>query len=492
MALPALPGAPLLEANRAAVLGHAKADPVLFVRAPELAKTDDARVSGYQRTIAGARYPWDTLGWLVPRFVHHPEEGRATLLREGYLYAEDPELAHALVERISLSHLFAAPKLYLQRGGVTRHLERTASGRYVYADGPEAGRTARLLLFDRVGVGQPPPELHRDLRGLRYRLHFERARILRVTDDRILAELEYDGRWIPSVLSSHGARLELVCESVPSDGAERLAAARRLGQRKARVLSSLRRAMIAQIEDGLPFDEPIREYGQQDGHLRYRWLVAYLSGLDRYRLNGVDYPVYGPRGQPKPPQVCIDFVYDTLERASGTWWQYADAGPRRTSGNIDFHTFSNTDLRRAESFLGLAKASSGAFEVYEVPERERVEMWRKQAFFAALVARADKLQPGDVVMIRGYTSFEKPWQRRALHYHSFYVYEVDPLTGMPIALVGNPGRPSIRPWLFEGLRTPKRSVWYSIRPKLEWLESIVRTDEHAVLESPPTLSAEPS
>jgi hypothetical protein len=36
--------------------------------------------------------------------------------------------------------------------------------------------------------------------------------------------------------------------------------------------------MIAQIEDGLPFDEPITEHGQQDGHMRYRWLSAYLAG----------------------------------------------------------------------------------------------------------------------------------------------------------------------------------------------------------------------
>jgi hypothetical protein len=132
------------------------------------------------------------------------------------------------------------------------------------------------------------------------------------------------------------------------------------------------------------------------------------------------------------------------------------------------------------------------FEVYDVPESERFEMARKAEFFRSLVDQREHFRAGDIVMIRGYMPYTKPGLPRVQHTHTFYVYENDPVTGMPIALVGNPGRPSIRPWIFEALRTPKRSIWHSIRPRLEWLESIVRMDEPKSSEVPPSLSVGPS
>jgi hypothetical protein len=60
-----------------------------------------------------------------------------------------------------------------------------------------------------------------------------------------------------------------------------------------------------------------------------------------------------------------------------------------------------------------------------------------------------------------------------MHYHSFFLYERDPITGFPLVLVGNAGRPSLRVWDTEARRTPKRSIWYRIRPRLHWLESVV-------------------
>jgi hypothetical protein len=210
-------------------------------------------------------------------------------------------------------------------------------------------------------------------------------------------------------------------------------------------------------------------------------------------MNGDTYHVYGPRGEPRPPQVCVDFVYDTFERASGTWWERLGQDPRRVVGRLDFETFADTTLRRADRMIGLATSHPERFSLHEVPLKERVPMWRKREFFAYLTEHAGKFAPGDIVMIRGYTPFEKAWQRRVMHYHSFFVYEVDPLSGTPIALVGNPGRPSIRTWFFEGLRTPKRSVWYSIRPRLEWLESVMGDEAPAAgAVEPPTLSVEPS
>jgi hypothetical protein len=491
VAEPALPGAPKLEANRVAVLGHAKADPVLFVRAPELEANDDPKVKRYRRTFEIAKFPWDVTRWLAPRFLHHPEHGRATLLREGYLYADDPALAFALVDHISAHHLFDANRIWIERGQFVRHAERTKTGKYVYADGPDKGKPVRLLLFDRIGTGAVPPALHRDLRSLRHRLHFDRFEVVHMTEDRILANVRYGRFTVPSIFEADGPKLELRCELVPPQGAEEIAALRQFGARKERVMQSLRRAMVAQIEEGIPFDEPITEFGQQDGFMRYKWLSAYVRGHQSYRMNGDKYFVFDPDGRPKPPQVCIDFVWDTIERASGTWWEKFGEEPRRVVGKIDFKTYSDTTLRRADSLVRYAKSHPERFDLTVVPDRERVPMWQKDRFFNYLVRNAGDFQVGDVVVIRGYTSFERRWERRVMHYHSFFVYEVDPVSGVPIALVGNPGRPGIRTWFFEGLRTPKRAIWYSVRPKVEWLEGIVALEEHPVLE-PPTLSAEPT
>lgn len=60
-----------------------------------------------------------------------------------------------------------------------------------------------------------------------------------------------------------------------------------------------------------------------------------------------------------------------------------------------------------------------------------------------------------------------------MHYHSFFIYESDPVSGIPIAIVGNAGVPSLRVWNTEMRRTPRRSIWHRVRPQLHWLESVV-------------------
>jgi hypothetical protein len=488
---PGLPGAPAFEAARTQILGHAKAEPVLLVQTPKQQPSEDPAIRRYQRTFELARYPWDVLRWLVPRFLHHPEHGRGALLREGYLYAETPELAFALVDHVAAHHLFDAERIWVQRGEVTLFAVRGKDGKYRYEDGHQAGKPVRLLLLDRIGSGEPPLALHRDLRALRYRLGFDAARIVHISESRLIADLRYGTDWVPTVLKTQGARVELDCEAPPPGSLARVVAVRQRAARLQQALLPLRRAMIAQIEEQLPFDEPITENGQQDGHMRFHWLSAYLAGRNSYSFNGDRYYVYDEQGRPKPPQVCIDFLYDTFERASGTWWQPRNLDPKRTAGRVDFGTFTNTPLRRADRFIQLARAQSERFDVHELTPQERVPMWKREAFFHQLSTRADDFRPGDIVMIRGYTPFERRWERKIMHYHSFFIYESDPLTGMPIALVGNPGRPSIRTWLFEGLRTPRRSIWYRVRPKLEWLEDALGPPGDVAAGDPPLLSVGP-
>ena len=74
-----------------------------------------------------------------------------------------------------------------------------------------------------------------------------------------------------------------------------------------------------------------------------------------------------------------------------------------------------------------------------------------------------------------------------MHYHTFFVYERDPLTGMPIALVAIPGTPASAPGS-RGPRTPKRSICYSVRPKLAWLETALHLPSTPKAIVPPPLS----
>ncbi|MCA9639686.1 MAG: hypothetical protein KC492_03300, partial [Myxococcales bacterium] len=91
-------------------------------------------------------------------------------------------------------------------------------------------------------------------------------------------------------------------------------------------------------------------------------------------------------------------------------------------------------------------------------------------FFKLLEQRAE-LRQGDIVVLRGYA----PWDmNHTEHSHSFFIYRTDPITGVPIRLVGNAGHPELRGWDREMGRAPRRSIRHRIRPSLEWLERITQ------------------
>jgi hypothetical protein len=244
--------------------------------------------------------------------------------------------------------------------------------------------------------------------------------------------------------------------------------------------------MLAEVEEALPFDEPVHEYGfQLDGTLRGRWMRAYMQGRNKYDFNDDEYSVFDGRGRPLVPQVCVDFMTDTLERASGTWWTPRGEPPGRTVGKLDFDAFEGvdrTEMRRALGFVSFAKERPDAFEVLDDPER--IELGDEAAFYTYLEEHLSDFALGDAILIKGKT----PWDRRYVHFHSFFVYETDPITGMPIVIVGNAGRPTLRIWQTEVRRTPERAIVHRIRFKTPWLESIIGVKP---LESAPPLAAGP-
>jgi hypothetical protein len=470
---PALPGTPKLDAKRPVVLLYAKAEPTVFVRTPLPPAHGSEVAEAYRTLLSTTSSPWSQLERLWSVFSANPELGRAVLLREGYLYAEKPELAFALVDLVAAQQLFSEKQIWIHRGERLLTAERDKAGRYVFVDGPERGQRVKLLLFDRIGTGEPPPPLHRDFRALRARLGFDRVKIVRIGEHNIIADLRYGSVWVRSVLRAKGAELSLACEAPNPEYAPMVKAVRAEHERREKVLGRLRRGIVESISDGLPFDEPLTEYGQQDGKLRRRWHMAYSAGQTSYEFNKDKYEVYNLAGRPLVPQVCVDFIFDTFERASGTWWRPRGEKRERVMGGVDFKTFEDETMRRATSVIDYANQHPEWFEMDTLAENERVPFKLARPFADFLVAQADRFRAGDVVLIRGYAPWDKPWKPKIMHFHSFFVYETDPLTGQPLALAGNPGRPLLQTWQFEAFRTPERSIWYRIRPKLAWLESIL-------------------
>jgi hypothetical protein len=463
---PALPGALAAGRKRAEILARAKSYPVLFVRAPH----PDPDATLESRLLRGelerSSSPAYTLHHLYDHFEHRPELARSVLLREGYLYADSPAMASALVDAVELRHLFRAGELVIQRGSTLLHAVKSHGYWYRYSDGPDRGRRARLLLFDRVWVkGHPPgPPLHRELSAVAARRGSTRIRVERITSDSIVAQLRYGGTWVPALLRTSGAKVTLGCELVPPKLEARVSAARDNALAHRRVVAAERGAIEKLVHERIPFDEPKTEHGQQDGNLRPAWRWAYKLGMTLYKFNDDRYHVFDREGRPIPPEVCIDFITDTLERASGTWWKSDDSPRERVEGRLDFNVLGIDNRRSVERFIRFAWAHPQWFDVYDLAQDERPAFIHRDDFYGQIYAHRDRYIPGDIVAIYGPRSDGK------MHYHSFYVVESDPITGMPILLAGNSGRPRLRAWDNVMRSAPLRSIKTRIRPRLEWLE----------------------
>jgi hypothetical protein len=187
--------------------------------------------------------------------------------------------------------------------------------------------------------------------------------------------------------------------------------------------------------------------------------------------------------------VCIDYIFDSFERAGGSWWNKRGQPREKTTGRLDLAALTSLNLRRANSIIDLARADPQRFELLTLPESERVPFKYGPELARYLTEHGDDFVPGDVVVIRGYAPWDKPWRPRVMHMHSFFVYESDPMTGMPIVLAGNPGRPVLQTWQFEAFRTPERSIYYRVRPRLEWLREFITP--RAVVPPPISLTIDP-
>jgi hypothetical protein len=318
---------------------------------------------------------------------------------------------------------------------------------------------------------------HVDLRGASEKLGFDELSISDLTERQLVGFATYGDLRVPSLFDLNDGDATLSCEAPGAARAElalRRAAATRARRAQARLASVIKE----QVDEALPFDEPKTEDGQQDGKLRPEWRQAYFNGATSFEFNGDRYSVFDDSGRPRPPQVCIDFVLDTFERAGGSWWRPRGEPRERAAGRLQLDDAVMANRRSVERFIDFARAHAEAFDVYDVPPAARVPFRGRAAFFASIYAARAQLRRGDIVAILGPRDDEK------LHYHSFIIVGSDPVSGLPTELAANAGRPRIRSWEGELSNAPRRSLLARVRPKQLWLESFLSLETGVSAEDP--------
>lgn len=468
MAAPELPGAPALEENRALLLARAKAEPVLFLDVPKYTGEVSRGTEARRTSLLTTKYPRDLFLTTIATFRDFPERLRDLVLRDGYIYTDDPRAGKVLIRDLKLDLLFHEDRVMVQRGALTFSAEKGEDGLFYATSGPDEGKRARLLLFDRVWLPEQKlgPSLHVDVREFARRDGVDGIRVHRLTENGIVADVRFENIWVPAFIERDDVHLKLGCLQVDPARATEIGAARDRAYRRNLVVKALRTAIAKQVELGLPFDEPRTERGQQDGKLRERWEQAYFSGQKAYRFNGDLYQVYSANGSPMTPQVCIDFVTETLERASGMHFTPEGEPPKKILGDLDFDELLGFKRRQELAIRNYARQNPDKLSMIDYPMSKWVRYEKVDQFFEFVERNKDDMRPGDIIIIRGRAA----WDRyEEIHTHTFFIYEADPMTGMPMLLAGNSGKPRIVTWDSEMIRAPKRSIRHRIRPNTEWL-----------------------
>ena len=385
---------------------------------------------------------------------------RHLTLRDGYFYFEDPLTADWAADNIKLRDLFVEPRIVLDRAGARYYLERGRGGHYYYQDDFERYR-ARLTLFDRVGLEKElAPAASYRLVDLRRRLGLDHLEVgpetgagrngeaVFLAGDRIPARLVRTERGV--------AQLGLLASV--DDIRTILARSRIHGI----VVYGIIDTAFTMVRENLFFDEPANEVGQQDGIMRLAFMDAFRNGATEYTVNEVAYSIYDESGRPRPPQVCIDFITDAVERFSGSWWPEETAQSNaRTEGRINMRDYMS--YRQVRRLVELADTFPFIAQLFSFKREDRVPFGEREGFFQNLWKHRDDLRIADIIVIYGLRSDGRN------HYHSFYIYDTDPVYGMPITLTDQAGHARIRSWTSVMSTAPRRSVQHRIRWNPFWV-----------------------
>ena len=440
------------------VLIRAPIDPVLFVRWPD-EHPRGARATALRGAIDRASVP----GRAVRLFLGtHSNRAlrRGVLLTDGYVFSTRPAVALALAAWAELDDLFDAQRVYRARDGVVDVLVR-GSGGYVEPDGTRA----MLRLNDRLSETSEALEdpLGIDLEVVREETGALRTIPIAMGERAASLELVFpDGSRRRSLVAIEDGHTEVVCIG---GAPETLAATRddaaRFWTRHRAVVAAAR----ALVEESPRFDEPSDEPEgvQQDGELRVAWTQAYERGESTFTFGTVEYPVFDAQGRPIPPEVCIDFVFDAWQRAGGSWYRRAGEVPGLTHGAIDL-TPADLPRRSVPQLLASADAVGSVLDRYDVPEEDIVPLARGAEFASAIAREAHAFREGDALIVYGLRL-----QDFHRHYHALLVIRTDPMTGVPMLVADNQGRPHFRTLANAMQAAPLRSIVCRLRLDLDVL-----------------------
>lgn len=476
---PQVPGAPMMEGQRAEILGRARAVPLVFFRVPQLDPTglseDELRLAKkFRALLEQSQDPAVDIQAVLRRTAKRYALRRAIFLSEGYLYAETPRLALRLAQTLRLDHLFDEEQVLVQRGEVEL-VAKLEEGRYYLPDEPvvgvspprmQHGPPAGLILFDRVrgreqGFG---PSVAFGMRALQRELGFDTARPIVRGHAAWVFELNTRGVLSTAVVDVGAVEARLMCESSAPGEAQMLERMREQALDERRLVEPVLAAAREIIARGLPFDEPRTEDGQQDGLLRIAFRKAHRERRETYEFNGDSYYTYDGFGRPRLPEVCIDFINDAFDWGTGGFWPGRGKKAQRVKGALNFESLGIENERSVESLLNYAATTPAWFEVHFTDKREQVKIAHREKFFAWLTRTQAVYRPGDIVFIYGLRDDEK------FHYHSFLVDEKDPISGMIMLVMANAGPPQARTVEGEMQNAPLRTIVARIRLRSEILK----------------------
>lgn len=487
-ARPVAVGSPGYDRERIGILGRVRGEPLLWMHEP--AETPDAALSTKAKAFRDAARREPAGVRIVntrKRTENDRESRRALLLREGYVFAPDPADAAALVRSLRVADLFDAPEITLQRGAETHTLvrvaakpgKRTIPATYLHKGGSEDGREADLLLGDRLGIGPLPAPLHRELLGLQDVVGFDRATVAHQSDEGVVLSARFGGVRGDVVTRAEGPTLKPVCTAFATAEDRAKAEAWLAETAPRRAATKLITASITEaVREGLRFDRPEKEEtAEHDGELRPIWNTAYLRGQDSFGYLDATYPVFDAKGRPIPPEVCAEFVLDSYERASGTWWAPKGSAPARVAGKLDFDREGVKNRRGVIALAAYAEAKPEFFTYKAIAPKDKIPFGDRARYFADLVSLADHFSAAGIVAIQGRK------KDGLIHQHAIFVERTDPLTGFPYGLADQMKKPRRRTW--EGImaEAPLRGLFWIAKPTPALMRRIVG-EQRAEVASP--------
>jgi hypothetical protein len=443
------------------ILVDTKIVPVIYLFAPK--RSGEPKIVALANDLDRGYRSERAVRRLVKELADDKQTLREVFLSQGYLFEDRPRVAAALVKVLKISDLFDEKTVYIHRGGVVKKLT-DLDGEFV----DDEGNRATILLNDRVSAdeGDLAQPLHMSLDRVKEDTGARRIIPLSHSRDRAIVHLEYPNGYLArALIGNSGSQTSIMCIDGNVKDISNARSSAKVFWDWNRALREAAKMLVAERPG---FDEPVDEApgDQEDGKLRIAWHKAYYRHKRKFHYREEEYRVFDRLGNPAPPQVCIDFIFDTWERSSGNWFRKRKETPGKTPGYLDF-SFMKLNRRHTPSVLEISSVPGGIFERYDFPGRDRVPFRRRREFASALARNSHAVREGDLLVIHGLR--EEDMEN---HYHTIIVLSTDPLTGIPTVVAGNAGRPRIRS-ISEAMRNaPRRSIKHRIRINPDWIEKI--------------------